>query len=173
GVSASEEKGALRLKDANGVRLLRRDPKRDPRAPNPSLLRSLGRSWSTGGRGLAGPVFEGGPVKEIFWRDGLANALVNADWFFDRDVRDLEDRCALPVAKGADAGTAIGLIIAAVGIVLILIANCVDDPGLAEALFIIGSILTAVGAGVLVASGVPVSACAPDPTTGAPVCGRI
>ncbi len=161
-----------------GVRHLRR-AKRFPKGiPGPSLLRNLGRSWSTQGRGLAGPIVPpGNPrwAKEVAWNDGFAHALVNGAWFFDRDVRDLEDRCGLPAAQGADggAGAIIGAVLLIAGVVLMLIASCVDDPGVSELLFVLGAVLSVAGIGVLVGSGVPVEACAPDPTTGAMTCARI
>lgn len=166
--------GTLQFRGPHGDRAVIRKPDSLPGVlPADGLLRALARNWTTRGRGMLGLSADATWAKAVPFREGLAHSLVNVDWFFDRDVRDLEDRCALPFVQGADAGSVIGVILVVVGVVLMAIAGCVDDPGLSEALFIIGAILTVAGIGVLAASGVPVEACAPDPVTGEVVCGRI
>ena len=140
-----------------------------------SLLWQLGRTWVRYGRGLASPIVgpdgDGLDLSKVGWSEGVAHALVAGAWFFDRDVRNLEDARALPKVAGNDGGVAIfGLVMLIAGMALLLIASCVDDPSVAEVLTVIGTILTIGGAAVAAAGGVPTSVCSTDPATGARVC---
>lgn len=181
-----EESGiALRV---DGDMLVVRRPRSESRIINDagaplgpdSLLRQIGRTWATKGRGLAtiivGPDGNSVAPEEISWANGFAHALVQAAWLFDRDVRNLEDCRSLPSVEGNDGGATVSIVggvLVAVGIALILFAQCVDDPDTAMVLTIIGLALTIAGIAVLAAEGVPIEVCRTDRVTGRRVCARI
>ncbi|ANM29728.1 hypothetical protein ABI59_09290 [Acidobacteria bacterium Mor1] len=172
------QKGGLRVSGPFGAANVVSDQARPLMFGEDRLLDLLARTWLRRGRGLLSLTLPArdrcGEGEPVAWSEYIGAALVHADWFFDREIRTLQDTGSSPALDGNDAvGAVVSLVLFVAGLVLLAVAECVDDPDVRDLLRVLGGLLIASAVIVGAESGVPVTVCRVDPMTGLRECTRI